>query len=184
MTVPPGLERFARAELVINLPSPWPGLGLVREGELSDELADERHYWPIRLLKELARRPHDGGGWLGMGHAVNKADLDNADPDNAHLDNAHLDEADPAAPDPAGALFAGTPFSGVVLGPLLSLPPGLGRLDTPTGPVRYYAAFPATPGELALATGPAGPRQLFESFHADGVTDVVDVNRSSVTPIS
>lgn len=151
MTVPAGLQRFARAELVISLPSPWPGLGLVREGELSDELADDRHYWPIRALKELARRPHDRGDWLGMGHAVHVGDLGEADATETPSGGTVV----------ADAVFAGTPFSGVVLGPLLSSPPGLSRLSTPAGPIHYYAIFPVTPDRVETRRrprrGPARP---------------------------
>lgn len=158
MTVPPGLDRFARAELVINLPSPWPGLGTAREGEPADELADEAHYWPIRLLKELARRPHQRGDWLGMGHTISAADLDD------HPES-----------------FAGTDFTGAVIGPLLTVSPGLARLPTPIGPVFYYAVFPVTPDEFALAAGdPAGPRRLFELFDTHRVGDVVEIGRTSV----
>ncbi|WP_051265840.1 suppressor of fused domain protein [Nakamurella lactea] len=158
MTMPPGLERFARAELVLNLPSPWPGLGLIREGELPQELADDRHYWPIRLVKELARHPHDRGNWLGMGHSI-----ENAGPGTG-----------PAEP------FPGTGFTGSLVGPLLTLPPGLARLDTPDGPVLYYGIFPVTPAELTLATrDPDGPRELFELFDQRGISDVVDVGRAS-----
>lgn len=54
-----GLER---AELVIFLPPYW---------ELDQEaMQDEKWYWPVRLLKSLARLPGNCDTWLGWGHTV------------------------------------------------------------------------------------------------------------------
>lgn len=62
MNVPNQLkeEQLKRAELVICLPEYW---------KLDKEhLKDEKWYWPIRLLKELARFPGENNTWLGWGH--------------------------------------------------------------------------------------------------------------------
>lgn len=64
MNVPNQLkeEQLERAELVICLPEYW---------KLDKEhLKDEKWYWPIRLLKELARFPRENNTWLGWGHTV------------------------------------------------------------------------------------------------------------------
>lgn len=64
MNVPNQLkeEQLERAELVICLPEYW---------KLDKEhLKDEKWYWPIRLLKELARFPGENNTWLGWGHTV------------------------------------------------------------------------------------------------------------------
>lgn len=64
MNVPNQLkeEQLKRAELVICLPEYW---------KLDKEhLKDEKWYWPIRLLKELARFPGENNTWLGWGHTV------------------------------------------------------------------------------------------------------------------
>lgn len=54
--------KLERAELAISLPSDW---------KFSQEdFKDERWYWPIRLLKILARYPLDGDTWLGYGHSL------------------------------------------------------------------------------------------------------------------
>ncbi len=64
MDVPKELRenKLSRAELLINLPPDW---------ELTQEaMRDERWYWPIRLLKSLARLPIREESWLGWGHTV------------------------------------------------------------------------------------------------------------------
>ena len=55
-------ESCSRAELMMFLPGDW---------ELSQEgFKDENNYWPIRLLKSMARFPHEYNTWLGYGHTV------------------------------------------------------------------------------------------------------------------
>ena len=51
-----------RAEVMINLPRDW------KLDEAS--LQDSRWYWPIRMLKDVARLPVSTGCWLGWGHTV------------------------------------------------------------------------------------------------------------------
>ena len=64
MNVPEELAEYKleRAELAIALPPDW---------KLDEEsLKDERWYWPIRLLKMLARLPIANDTWLGFGHTI------------------------------------------------------------------------------------------------------------------
>ncbi len=64
MNVPEELEEYhlERAELAIALPCGW---------KLDEEsMKDERWYWPIRLLKVLARLPITSDTWLGWGHTM------------------------------------------------------------------------------------------------------------------
>ena len=66
MNVPEELAEYKleRAELAIALPKDW---------KLDEEsLKDERWYWPIGLLKVLARLPISGDTWLGFGHTMDK----------------------------------------------------------------------------------------------------------------
>jgi len=66
MNVPEELAEYKleRAELAIALPSDW---------KLDEEsLKDERWYWPIGLLKVLARLPISNDTWLGFGHTMDK----------------------------------------------------------------------------------------------------------------
>ena len=66
MKVPEELAEYKleRAELAIALPPDW---------KLDEEsLKDERWYWPIGLLKVLARLPIESDTWLGWGHTMDK----------------------------------------------------------------------------------------------------------------
>lgn len=61
MDIPEDLDpqKYGRAELLICLPPDW------RVGE-----SDEEWFWPITLLKNLARLPINCETWLGWGHSV------------------------------------------------------------------------------------------------------------------
>ena len=64
MNVPAELAEYKleRAELAIALPADW---------KLDQEsMKDEKWYWPIRLLKSLARLPIASDTWLGFGHTM------------------------------------------------------------------------------------------------------------------
>ena len=64
MNVPEELAEYKleRAELAIALPKDW---------KLKQEdMKEERWYWPIRLLKTLARLPIASDTWLGFGHTM------------------------------------------------------------------------------------------------------------------
>lgn len=66
MNVPEELAEYKleRAELAIALPPDW---------KLDEEsLKNERWYWPIGLLKVLARLPISNDTWLGFGHTMDK----------------------------------------------------------------------------------------------------------------
>ena len=72
MNVPEELAEYKleRAELAIALPKDW---------KLDQEsMKEERWYWPIRLLKSLARLPIASDTWLGFGHTMdNQEDFAN-----------------------------------------------------------------------------------------------------------
>ena len=66
MNVPEELAEYKleRAELAIALPPDW---------KMDEEsMKDERWYWPIGLLKVLARLPISNDTWLGFGHTMDK----------------------------------------------------------------------------------------------------------------
>lgn len=86
MTLPDELEKeyehLKRAELMLFLPVSWP-IG-------SEAFNDERYYWPVKLLKQLARFPHEYNTWLGYGHTIpNSAEYDSY-ADNTRLNGAIL----------------------------------------------------------------------------------------------
>ena len=66
MNVPKELAEYKleRAELAIALPPDW---------KLDkDSMQEQRWYWPIGLLKVLARLPISNDTWLGFGHTMDK----------------------------------------------------------------------------------------------------------------
>ena len=77
MTLPDGVEVTPFAELFITLPPTW---------SISEEaFRDEANYWPLRLLKTLARLPATYNTWLGFGHTV-----PNGDPAEPYDDSTEL----------------------------------------------------------------------------------------------
>ena len=53
------LQPYKRAEVLIALPPDW---------QINND--DEKWYWPIRLLKDIARLPINSNTWIGYGHTV------------------------------------------------------------------------------------------------------------------
>jgi len=149
MTVPEGLEDERFAELVLALPPDWP---------LSkDAFDDEANYWPIRLLKTLARLPHEFETFLYYGHTV-----PNGDP------------PEPYAPS--------TDFRCALV-----LPPQLTseEFDTLTlddgRVVHFYGVYPLYADEMKLKLD-KGVEAIVALFEEHGVTELVDVRRPSVAP--
>lgn len=69
MTLPdelPDQEAWKYAELYLFLPGDW---DFGKTGDLDRDLP-ESSYWPIRVLKFLARFPHEYETWLGWGHTM------------------------------------------------------------------------------------------------------------------
>lgn len=69
MTLPEEIsdrEDWKYAELYLFLPGDW---DLGQPGGLDSDLPYER-YWPIQMLKFLARFPHEYHTWLGWGHTI------------------------------------------------------------------------------------------------------------------
>jgi hypothetical protein len=147
MTVPEGLEeevpRFM--ELTIGLPAEWPLDTQAWE--------DERHYWPIRMLKLLARLPHEYTTWLGVGHTV-----PNGDP------------PEPYAP--------GTQLCGAVVLPALRAPDGFETLPRPEGDIAFRGIVALHADEMALKLE-QGIDALADRLDAAGVSELVDAERPS-----
>lgn len=67
MTIPDEIRsemdgNYDRAEVMMFLPASW---------ELTENaFKDDNNYWPIRLMKQMARFPHDYNTWLGYGHTI------------------------------------------------------------------------------------------------------------------
>ena len=146
MTVPNGAESLRFAELMICLPPNWP-LSM-------EDFRDERNYWPIRLLKVLARLPHEFRTWLGMSHSV-----PNGEPPR------------PYAPD--------TKFSSAVLVPPLTCPDAFRtfQLDEDQT-IHFYAVLPLYPEELECKLQ-QGMNVLIDRLDSARVTELVNPRRKN-----
>ncbi|WP_027344883.1 suppressor of fused domain protein [Hamadaea tsunoensis] len=145
MTVPEGISPYA--ELMLCLPADWP---------LTDRaLRDERMSWPISLLKQVARLPHEYGTWIGEWHSV-----PNGDP------------AQPYAP--------GAEFAGVVVTPMLHAAPEAHVVDAGDGTlINLLALVPLHPAEIDLKIR-AGTDALIEVLDGGGVSEILDPGRPSL----
>ena len=63
MAMPPGLEGYEYAELMLHLPADW----VFNPKERST-------YWPVEWLKDLAYMPADESAWLFYGHTIPNGD--------------------------------------------------------------------------------------------------------------
>ena len=67
----PKYKDLERAELLLFLPAEWD----ILTGYETDADVPDRLWWPVRLMKYLARFPHEFKTWLGWGHSLpNSAD--------------------------------------------------------------------------------------------------------------
>jgi hypothetical protein len=142
MNVPRGTDAQPFAELLICLPPEWPlDMGALK---------NENYYWPIRLLKMLARYPHLNNSWLHGGHSV-----------------------------PYGKPFAAnTRMSEVVLAAphLLFSEPAVYVRDKK---VLLWAVYPLYPEELAYKNN-NGFAALEDLFAEHGISEALNPRRISV----
>ncbi len=146
MTVPEGAEEFRFAELVLCLPSDWK---LTRE-----DFADEQNFWPIRLMKELARLPHEYDTWLGPGHSMPNGD-----------------EPQPYAKN--------TRFCCALIVPSLGFGKEFRQFKRPDERVvNFYSIWPLLPDETEFKLK-HGYEELMDRLFDRDVTEVIDVTRRS-----
>lgn len=147
MKTPPGEEEFAHAELFVALPAWWT--------VTMEAFKDERNYWPIRMLKVLARLPHEYDSWLSAGHSAGNGD--------------------PPAP-----YAPGTKLCGAVLAPPISAPSDFSRVVRPDGcAIHFWQVIPLYQEEMDLKIQ-QGANALFERFNRYRVSAVIDPVRRNV----
>ncbi|MBB4759353.1 hypothetical protein XarjCFBP7653_16385 [Xanthomonas arboricola] len=147
MTLPEGVEAPQYMELMLSLPADWP---LDQR-----DFEDPRHYWPIRLLKTLARLPHTFETWLGFGHTI---------------PNGH--PAEPYAP--------GVRFDGAIVLPPVSTPEEFARLVIDADKtIMFMTVVPLYPEEMALKLKD-GSDALLDRFDARGIGDIIALDRVNV----
>ena len=146
MAAPEELPEGRHAELMLRLPPDWP----LEEGAFEDESA----YWPIRLLKVLARLPHEYGTWLWYGHTI-----PNGDPPEPYAPNTEL----------CGA---------ILLTPVLG-PDGFDRAEVAGREISVLAALPIHADEMDLKLE-RGAEELAELFDKAELSELVDPGRPGV----
>lgn len=147
MKVPEGAEEFSYAELMICLPPDWP----LRH----EDFQDENNYWPVRLLKVLARLPHEYDTWLSFAHTV-----PNGDPPEPYAEN--------------------TGFCGAILSPPTLAPEAFWQFQVnPETVIHFFAVLPlyAEESDLKLKKG---ADELFDRFDKQGISEIVDLKRKNV----
>jgi hypothetical protein len=145
MAVPDGADEPRLAELMIALPPDWP---------LDQESwRDERHYWPVRLIKLLGRLPHVYGTYLATGHTV-----PNGDP------------AEPYAPD--------TDLCCALIAPPLLIPEDAFVLETEGGALQFYGVVTLYQDESELKLR-HGMDPLVDALDEAEVSELVAPRRRS-----
>jgi hypothetical protein len=150
MPVPAGASDGQYAELILGLPPDWP---------LSPEaFRDEANWWPIRLLKGLARYPHENKTWLYAGHSIPWSD-----PPKPYAENTKM-------------------TSVVLLRPRLIPEEGHIIHVSKRKHIRLWGVFPLYQEEEDLKVRD-GSDKLEELFDKNGVTELLDPARPSVAPL-
>lgn len=147
MNTPPQAEGLRYAELLVNLPSDWP--------LTSEAFEDECNYWPLRLLKSLARLPHAYDTWLGHGHTI--------------------PNGDPAVP-----YASNTGFNGAILVRPVTVPEEFLTLDISEDKVINFDAVVPLYGEEMDLKLKKGTEALLERFDRQGIDDRIDLGRRNV----
>ncbi|MFD0782940.1 suppressor of fused domain protein [Micromonospora azadirachtae] len=147
MTVPDGHDISPYAELMLSLPSDWP---LTEVTGLNEDPSG----WPVRVLKEIARLPHEYGTWIGEWHSVPNGE-------------------------PAQPYAAGTPFAGIVVTPMLRVAPEARTIEVSDGSrIALLALIPLHPDEVKIKIE-GGTSALIEVLDRGQVTELLDPHRPS-----
>lgn len=147
MQVPEGAQSSAYLELMVTLPSGW------RVGQKAFE--DENWYWPVRLLKTMARFPHKYRTWFAYGHS--------------------MPHGDPAAP-----YASDTQLCGALLLPSVTVPDEFAtlRIDAEKE-IDFLAIVPLYRDEMELKLR-NGCDALLEKFDRNGISDLINTRRKNV----
>ncbi len=153
MLAPEQVAECRYAELMLSLPPEWP-VGETYEVLPSQEV-NPRHYWPIYLLKMLARFPHKFNAWLWWGHT-----MPNGDPAEPYADNTQL-------------------CCALLLSPM-RFPQEFGQLkidDEKT--IHFFSIVPLYKEEMDVKLE-KGTEALFDGFDKHNVNELLDIKRTNV----
>jgi hypothetical protein len=147
MTIPGGVEAPVYVELLMTLPGDW----RLDQNSFQDEV----WYWPVRLLKGLARLPHKYNTWLGFGHTVPNGD-------------------------PAEPYASSTRLCGAIILPSVTVPDDFHRLRiNERKEITFFSVVPLYDEEMNLKLR-AGSDELLDRFDRLDISDIVDPLRRNV----
>jgi hypothetical protein len=146
MKAPEQYKQFCYAELMLCLPPDWP---------LTDnDFKLLANYWPVGLLKYLARMPHQFDTWFHHSHSI--------------------PNGDPAEP------YANTGFCCALLGHPRQFPPEFEQLKiSAEKTIHFCSVVPIYPEEMDLKLK-KGAEALWERFDKAGISELLDVRRKNV----
>jgi hypothetical protein len=151
MKVPPDANVPRYIELMAILPRDW------RMDQ--ESFKTEEWYWPVRLLKILARYPHRYNTWLGWGHTI---------PNGR----------------PSRPFAANTQLSGVIIFPSVIVPREFHELRiNEEKTIHFYSIMPLYEDEMKMKIHD-GSKMLFDKFDACGITDFIDLERKNVVKVN
>ena len=148
MVMPEELEIPKRAEYYIKLPSDWD----------FENLQDFENYWPMELLKYLARLPLSEDTWLGYGHTAGSDEENTPFADNTKLCCVALSLYEPYDEDAV----------------TVALPNG--------EEVIFYQMVPIYADELEYKLNNEGGLEALEELLGDVLVKPLDINRQSCVP--
>jgi hypothetical protein len=150
MHTPAELEEFALAELCLCLPADWP-LSMTNFG-----WREPKYFWPLAILRRIARYPHRHKTWLSWGHTI-----------------GNVEHPEPIAAD--------ANFTGIMLLNPQTFPEDADKVTTEEDgrTINFLAVLPLLPPELEFARK-LDSDSLEEKLFEAGVTELLNPNRPSV----
>ncbi len=151
MKTPKEARDYRLAELLICLPADWP---------VSEEaFKEERNYWPVRWLKQVARFAHEYRTWFGVGHTI-----PNGDPPEPFADN--------------------TRFCCWILGRPILGGEAAAEIKTAKGEtIHLYSLIPMYPEETAYKLE-HGAEAFFEKYAGGMNTEKIDIQRRNLCVVT
>ncbi len=148
MTIPTEEHKeWQYGELMVCLPNDW---------KLDDEsLKNEEYYWPIRMMKFMARFPHEYNTLISFGHTI-----PNGNPSETFTDKVGF-----------SGTFVDLPVTAVNLNfPII-------KIDEDTK-IYIYAFYPLFENEMDFKRE-NGSDALLNLFDEHGISELVDIERKS-----
>ncbi len=147
MSAPEGRSDLSYSELLLCLPPAWP--------MSQDDWNSEGNYWPIRMLKFLARFPHEYQTWLWAMHTI-----PNGNP-----------------PEP---FSANTQMTGAILLPPITVDERFYELRiNEEKTIHFHAVIPLHDDEMELKLK-KGAEALFDGFEKYKISELLDPGRASI----